>query len=195
MWQTGQHPAKDPHTYIPRRQPHGSKTLGEGQRPTPRLSIDGVWGSQTGEVAVVGGLVESFSLGGRRSGCAKLGVGGPGDMCCGFECLGDSLIVEIALRCVGERLGKRALPPSLLVPSRERLRHGKYGSANHTHAWRCNICLDFDGLLSSPSIKRLRLSLVHSLRQQAHPPVPVPANSKSFGAPIQWPTTNSHHSM
>jgi hypothetical protein len=76
MWQTGQHPAKDPHTYIPRRQPHGSKTLGEGQRPTPRPSIDGVWGSQTGEVAVVGGLVESFSLGGRRSWGAKLGVGG-----------------------------------------------------------------------------------------------------------------------
>jgi hypothetical protein len=74
MWQTGQHPAKDPHTYIPRRQPHDSKTLGEGQRPTPRLSIDGVWGSQTGEVAVVGGLVESFSLGGRRSWGAKLGV-------------------------------------------------------------------------------------------------------------------------
>jgi len=139
--------------------------------------------------------VESFSLGGRRSWGAKLGVGGVRHV----------LWVHMSwkLVCRGYRMEmcermtwkKSIATPSLLVPSRERLRHGKYGSANHTHAWRCNICLDSDGLLSSPSIKRLRLSLVHSLRQKAHPPVPVPANSKSFGAPIQWPTTNSHHSM
>jgi hypothetical protein len=42
MQQIGQRPATDPHISIPRRQLHGPKPLGEGQRPTPRLSV--LWG-------------------------------------------------------------------------------------------------------------------------------------------------------
>jgi hypothetical protein len=94
MWQTGQRPAKDPYISIPRRLPHGPKTLGEIQRPTPRPSVYGVWGSRTGEDAVVDGLVESCGLGGRRSGGAKLGVGGSGGICCVFTCLGESGFVD-----------------------------------------------------------------------------------------------------
>jgi len=48
-------------------------------------------------------------------------------MYCGFSCLGETIIVETSWSHVGERLGKSVLPPSPLVPSRERLRHGTCG--------------------------------------------------------------------
>jgi hypothetical protein len=77
-----------------------SKALGEIQRPTPRPSVYGVWGSRTGEDTVVDGLVESSSLGRRRSGGAKLGVGGSGGIYCGFTCLGESALVDTGRGCV-----------------------------------------------------------------------------------------------
>jgi hypothetical protein len=109
MQQVGQRPATDPHIYIPRRQHHGPKPLGEGQRPTPRLSVYGVWGSRTGEVVM---RVESCSLGGRKSGGAKLGVGGIDGMCCGFSCLGESGLVEMPAGLTwNESIATRSIGP------------------------------------------------------------------------------------
>ena len=94
---------------------------------------------------MVGVLVELF---GRSSGGARCQAGGRRHV----------LLAHISWRIGyrGDHMGmcgsmawKWALQQVPLVHSRERLRHGKYGSANHTHAWQCSVSLDMKSSLSS----------------------------------------------
>jgi hypothetical protein len=135
MRQTGQRPATDPYISIPRR-------LQDSWRDsTSHPQAVSLWGLGVPDWRRCGGR---WTCGVLRSWRAEVWGCEAGGRRVRWHMLWIHVSWRVWFR--GDRMKMcarlRAWPHSLLVPSRERLRHGKYGSSNQTHAWQCNVCLE-----------------------------------------------------